>query len=349
MEHLPTTAAKTPVTAAAADWLSGARLPGAAARDEAKLAELEALAVQYAAMAREREQQLEMAKQQLSAMQADRELEPIEGAQAQIFRLKHLEADVAAKKILSLFGARTMRVAADARSNSLVVFAKPDQMEQINPLLQALDAQGEEDVADVAPKAAAKSGDMRSVLLRVFWLADGLPEGEGEPPANYLPGPVLEAMDRLGLDGPRLVAQTVNSLASLPAERVSFATNVPALLFKQPAQLSCSGEMDPVTGDRTRLRVQINVTGHVVCDLSGSLVTPLGHYMVLGTANSILGDRPPTGPMGMGPMEGAKAMAGAASLVAAKWEWRWPARKWRRPPNKRSRSTTRRGSPSSCK
>jgi hypothetical protein len=238
-------------------------------------------------------------------MEADRALEPIEGAQTRVFKLAYTPTDDAAKKILSLFGPRTLRVSTDDRSNSLIVFGKADQMEQVSQLLQAVDVPSENPGAGADPTARTSNGDdMRSVLLRVFWLADGLPEGEGEPPANYLPVPVLEAMDRLGLDGPRLVAQTVNSLASHPAERVSFATNVPALLFKQPAQLSCSGDMDPVTGDRTRLRVQINVTGHVVCDLSGSLVTPLGHYMVLGTANSIIGGSRPTMPLGRDWMPG---------------------------------------------
>ena len=46
----------------------------------------------------------------------------------------------------------------------------------------------------------------------------------------------------------------------------------------------------------------MNVVGRVGCDLSGSLITPLGHYMVLGTANSIAGQ--PTASMGMGEMPG---------------------------------------------
>jgi len=313
LEYIASEAAQKPATTVPATsttpaddrgWLDF-RLSEAAERDEAKIAELAARVAQYSALAEQRDKQLQVVSGQLKAMEADRDLEPIEGAETQIFRLAHMSADDASKKILSLFGARTLRVSTDDRSNAIVVFGRPDQMEQVRQLIQALDAPTEDYDVTVDPNAAgAKNGETRSVLLRVFWLADGLPEGEGQPPANYLPDAVLEAMHRLGLNGPQLVAQTVNSLASTTGSTTSFATHAPAILFKHPAQLSCSGEMDPVTGDRTRLQVQINITGHVGCDLSGSLVTPLGHYMVLGTANSIAGGQPMAS-MGMEGMPGA--------------------------------------------
>jgi hypothetical protein len=130
-------------------------------------------------------------------------------------------------------------------------------------------------------------------MLRTFWLADGLPQGEGEDPAKFLPKSVLAAMDQLGLIEPRLVCQTVNSLSrdANPERIVEFNTNVPALVFDQPAQMSCSGKVLPVRDGRAELEVSIQVSGPMInANLGGSLATPLGHYMVLGTANSVSGD-----------------------------------------------------------
>jgi hypothetical protein len=296
LELLSGLAEKRPATSAALDFLLQA---GGEERDAAKVQELKARLDQYAAELKKRERQLATIMQQMQAGQAG----PIEGGQLQKFNLAHVPAADAADKMLALFGAQTIRASIDDRTNSLIIYGKADALKQIGELLTQIDSPG--DSADVDAAASAVRGDdVRSVLLRVFWLADGLPEGEGEPPLGYLPVPVLEATERLGLDNPQLVAQTVNSLASTRGSSASFATNAPAILFKQPAQLSCSGEMEPISGDRTRLRLQVNVVGHVGCHLSGSLVTPLGHYMVLGTANSIAGGQP-TGAMGMEGMPGA--------------------------------------------
>jgi type II secretory pathway component GspD/PulD (secretin) len=267
-------------------------------RDAAKVEDLKARLDQYAAELQKRERQLAMAMQQMQAVQAG----PIEGGQLQKFNLAHASAADAAEKILALFGAQTIRVSIDDRTNSLIIYGDANAIGQIRELLAQIDAPGES--SEVDPAARGPKGDeARSVLLRMFWLADGLPEGEGSEPAKFLPVPVIGALEKLGLSNPRLVAQTVNSLASVKGSSSNFTSNAPAILFKQPAQLSCSGEMEPVVGDRTRLRLQMNVVGRVGCDLSGSLVTPLGHYMVLGTANSIAGGQQ-TASMGMEGMPG---------------------------------------------
>jgi hypothetical protein len=140
----------------------------------------------------------------------------------------------------------------------------------------------------VPPPAATP----RSLLLCIFWLADGLPADELQNPDDFLPHSVLDAVARLGLSNPRLVTQTVNSLAVGDEEAVEYSIAVPAILFKQPTNLSCAGHMRSMM-DQTRigLDMQINVMGPTInCQLSGSLSTPLEHYMVLGTANSVTVD-----------------------------------------------------------
>jgi len=217
--------------------------------------------------------------------------QPIEGAVAQIFPLRHAKAAEAAGTLESLFGAQ-VRVAVDERSNNLVVSGKEKSLEAVRTLLEGLDQPG---VAANEGGAVDASPD-RTVLLRIFWLADGLPGNEGQDPNDFLPSAVIDAMARLGLNGPRLVTQTVNSLAVRDGVEVRFATQVPAVLLGQHATLHCTGGMSPMDGDRTGVDVDIAVSGPAInCELKGSLATPLGHYMVLGTANSVIAE-----PMMMG-------------------------------------------------
>jgi hypothetical protein len=79
-----------------------------------------------------------------------------------------------------------------------------------------------------------------------------------------------------------------------------------------------TGRMRPVIQDRAGLDVQINVSGPSInCQLSGSLATPLGHYMVLGTANSVIADPTTMADMGMG-MGGEMGMAPGAGMYAGR-------------------------------
>jgi hypothetical protein len=144
-------------------------------------------------------------------------------------------------------------------------------------------------------------------LLRVFWLADNLPKGVGQTPTDFLPDSVIVAAKKLGLEAPRLVTQTVNSIALGREDAVDFSANVPAVLFDQPVGLNCQGRIKLVSDDRVRLEMGVHVGGPAInCELNGSLATPLGHYMVLGTANSVMAE----GGFGMGAMGGAPGMMG---------------------------------------
>jgi hypothetical protein len=273
------------------------RLRKAMAEEESQLVdgqrtrELERL---QAALA-ERDQHLEAMNTRLSEMERERETPPPENAEIKVFALKFVQAGQAAETIDSVFRGGNVRVATDNQANSLVVAGKAETLAVIEALLMKLDAQAHEAAESTTPAAADPDAEApRSLLLRVYWLADGLPEGEGEPLANYLPIPVIEAMDGLGLDKPRIVGQIVNSLSrdANPGREAPFNTHVPAVIFKQPVQLTCSGKVWPIRNNTAELDVQISVAGNMVnTDLSGSLATPLGHFMVLGTANSVSAER----------------------------------------------------------
>jgi type II/III secretion system protein len=257
----------------------------------------------------ERKGQLATAAQQL-AEQNRPPLPPLENGTVKIYRFAYINARDAAKTVESLFGSQSLRVSVDERSNLLVVYGKPDVITALDALLTRLDEQASPNGYEKSTKGTASP---RSLMLRVFWLADGVPDTVGQNPIEFLPNSVLAATQKLGLVSPRLVTQTVNSLATGKDDAVDFSTSVPALLSGQPVGMNCEGKLKLVADDRVRVEMGVRVDdgGTMMCDLKGSMATPLGHYMVLGTANSMLAEGGPMGggvaggpgmePAGMGP------------------------------------------------
>ena len=158
----------------------------------------------------------------------------------------------------------------------------------VDGLIDRLDKQAAP--ASAAEKTSPNAATVpRSLLVRIFWLADRLPESEGGQYAgDYLPQSVLDATKKLGLDMPTLVTQTVNSLAVGSDDVTSFSANAPALLYGQPSMLGCGSRLKLVGGDSVRMELNVHVSGSANGDLNGSLVTPLNHFIVLGTANSLI-------------------------------------------------------------
>jgi hypothetical protein len=269
------------------------------ARYETKLAELLASAAAMAGREKSLQSEIEseraMIKQLIERIDRERksptrELPPLKNAEVKIFQLVNSAPLDMANIIDSIFSPAQLRLSIDERTKSLVVMGDKESLEIVEALLLKMDQPADGAADQQRQHAADKSAD-RSLLLRVFWLADDLPDDERQDPTTYLPKSVLKALHQLGLKAPRLVTQTVNSLAVGDAAEVEFATQVPAVLFGQHATLQCAGSMRPMNGDRTGLNIDIHVSGPAIhCDLKGSLATPLGHYMVLGTANSVIAD-----------------------------------------------------------
>lgn len=223
-----------------------------------------------------------------------RELPPLKDAEVRVFQLKNTKAAAAAQKVELLFGSQPLRIAVDEASNGLIVFGKAEAIPQVEQLIIKLDelaATGTAEYVDVLVDrnvVTEPTAARRTLLLRVFWLANGV---EGLDGADaYLPPDVIKSLGKLGLADPRLVTQTVNSLSvEEGGSSMEFSTNVPAILFEQPVTLTCAGTMGATTDNRADVYMQLTVGGiGVNCDLKGSLATPLGHFMVLGTANSVI-------------------------------------------------------------
>jgi hypothetical protein len=253
----------------------------------------------------EREKQTAMLAKQL-AEQRRPPLPPLENGTMKVYRLTFAPARDAAATVESLIGSQTLRIAVDERSNSLIAYSKPESVPALDTLLMRLDEQAAEGAKGENSKQSSAAAP-RSLLLRVFWLADNLPPQVGQDPVEFLPQSVVQATSKLGLVTPRLLTQTVNSLAIGREDAVDFSTYVPALLFDQPVSLTCEGKLKLVSDDRVQSEMVVHVEGPALnCNLRGSLATPLGHYMVLGTANSVLAE----GAAGNAPFGAAPGMMG---------------------------------------
>jgi hypothetical protein len=236
----------------------------------------------------ERERQLAaVAKEMEEQQRRHPPLPPLENGTVKVYTLQNLPARDVSRTIEQLFGS-ALRIAVDERTNSLIAFGKEDSLKALDPLLArfgemapAKDVEKTKQGATMAP---------RSLLLRVFWLADDI--RDGKPAGDFLPEDVLRAAIKLGLEKPRLVTQTVNSLAVGRDESVDFSTNVPAVLAGEPNGLSCEGRLKMIGEDRVRLEMGVHAGSPAtnISDLKGSLTIPLGHYMVLGTANSLIAE-----------------------------------------------------------
>jgi type II secretory pathway component GspD/PulD (secretin) len=304
-----------------------AQLSEAKIRFQAKLADLQASAAAMATREKTLQSEIEsersMIKQLIERIDRERgsrkELPPLTNAAVKVYSLAHAAPQELAQVIDSIFSPAQLRLSIDDRTKSLVVMGDKESLEIVEALLMKMDqpADGAADGRTASP-AAANHLQARSLLLRVFWLADGLAEGEGQNPAVYLPQSVLEALKRLGLQSPQLVTQTVNSLAARDGAEVGFATQVPAVLLGQHATLNCTGSMSPMDDDHVGVDVDIRVSGPAInCELKGSLATPQGHYMVLGTANSVIAE-----PMAMG---GGAMMGGGGFVGEGGFEMADPA------------------------
>jgi hypothetical protein len=247
-----------------------------------------------------------------------RELPPLQDAEVRVFQLKNTKAAAAAEKVELLFGSQPLRIAVDDASNGLIVFGKAEAIPQVEQLIIKLDelaATGTAEFVDVMVErdvVTERSAARRTLLLRVFWLADGVQDLDSAD--AYLPASVINSLAKLGLGDPRLVTQTVNSLSvEEGGGPIEFSTNVPAILFEQPVTLTSGGSMSATTDNRAEVDMHLAVDGMGVnCNLKGSLATPLGHFMVLGTANSVIPEYDTTGGGGAGPVGGEMGMAPGA-------------------------------------
>jgi hypothetical protein len=194
--------------------------------------------------------------------------------QLQVFQLQSIEPDEALEEALRLVikGKRGANFALDNRRKVLVVSADEVTLKTIETLLAQL-------------KGEWGTGPGADVQVRVIWLISG-PGRPDEPAAPDDLKEVLPALAKLGIDRPRLAAQTLVNVNP----NANFTARGTARL-----ETPCSFDVEGLYSDKKDspvLEISIVARGmqdrgpvvkqENICNLRTKISAPLGHLVVLG-------------------------------------------------------------------
>jgi hypothetical protein len=147
---------------------------------------------------------------------------------------------------------------------------------------------------DQAESEAKKTQPGETLQLRIVWLLDGLPDGQGNAVDDFVSADVRLALEKLGFVDPRVVAQQVNTLTvgSNRDDGGQFQFEVPVLIDNGSWQFRGDGRVSSMADDRFEVRFELNVSQSRdrESQLGGSIYTPLGHYTVMGTTTFVRTD-----------------------------------------------------------
>ena len=202
-----------------------------------------------------------------------------------IFRLKYLPVELRGKEALSILSGMG-NIAIDSRTNSLIVQATPEKLDQIASYLTQID-QPAEQAARPEPKRAGAKG------LRVVWLLQGQEGIRRDPPADLKD--VTAELGKLGVDGLGLVAQV---FIRTNADGKFTLSSRPQLDEKSPVRLEVSGMIQSRDVEAPDVELQLQATrlgqeqDKTLCNFSSIITTPPGHPVVLcvspiGTQTSV--------------------------------------------------------------
>jgi hypothetical protein len=241
-------------------------------------------------------QELEAARANLSQQMSSRQMmEMLHGRQEavprvnqgtfKVFALRYSKAREAAGVLSEVLSGQPMRLAVDDRTNSLVLFADEDTSKVAEALMQKLD----QSIGDSKTQQPGKT-----LQLRIVWLVDGLPDGQGNAVDDFVSSDVRLALEKLGFVDPKVVAQQVNTLTVGSNRNAGgqFQFEVPVLIDNGSWQFRGDGRVSSMADDRFEVRFELNVaqSRDRQSQLGGSIYTPLGHYTVMGTTTFVRTD-----------------------------------------------------------
>ena len=225
-------------------------------------------------------QALKHAHQELE--QRRRETFPsMENTETRVFQLRHVDGSGMGHTLREILG-DSIRIA-QAGDRILVMSGPQVAIEKAVQLLTEMDRSDA-----VAP---GKSGLPDSLMVRIFWLSDGETYAGAEPAGQFLPDAVIGALGRVGIEDPFIVLQS-NTAVALDEVDTQFEVNdLPAIVFNERLMFNAKGAIRAAGEDRLNLWMgafTVRRTGGSSYDenhVQGSLLAPLGHFAVLGTAN----------------------------------------------------------------
>jgi hypothetical protein len=199
-----------------------------------------------------------------------------------VFRLQHVRPGEAGQVLHNIVGGGP-RIAIDERINALVMAGDDKQLSVAEKLLENLDQ----------PGPSQKRASAETLQLRIVWLLDGINGADSGSPA--VSPQVVEALGELGLREPRVMCQQLTTLTVRPDERRSgtFRFQVPVLVNDDVWQFEGQGTVASTDKDKYALDIGLTVQQRgeqgqrSSSELSGSIITPLAHYTVVGTTTFV--------------------------------------------------------------
>jgi hypothetical protein len=199
------------------------------------------------------------------------------------FPLKYVRPQEIAQALHDITGGGE-RIAVDERNNTLLIAGSPKQMDVAKQIVQTLDQPGK-----------SQQGKTPEVLqLRIVWLSEGMTDRNMEPPKASVVSPqVADALRELGMEQPQVVCQELTSLTISPADlHGKYRFRVPTQIEDSTWEFQGEGTITPTADDRYDMDFNLSLSEPVSknplsSQLSGSILTPLGHYTVMGTTTFV--------------------------------------------------------------
>ncbi len=217
-----------------------------------------------------------------------------EEPEVKVFQLKYATVPAVAQNLQILLGEEGYRLAIEENSNALIVSAPPATSQRIEALIRAIDiAPATRDGSDSADRSTLGP---KSLMVRIFWLSQGAADEDSPPAADYLPGPVIDALTHVGLTEAYVVSQSNSTVAFDGDSKSQFRVgDYPVRVDGQLQTLNAQGEITAVDENIMRLRIETYTTREITVDdelefvqeneVHGAIVAPIGHFSVVGTTN----------------------------------------------------------------
>ena len=191
-----------------------------------------------------------------------------------VIQLTNCTAHSLATTLGELLG--NVKIAVDSRLNAVILSGLEKDLEVAEAIAMRLDSQN-------TVRIALQPENSLERTVRVLWLVAGpseMTERLAAPPKDL--EVVIQELAKLGIEKPRLAAQTLVNTSSGGKLEIDSA-----LELEFANRLSISGKLQDLGGNPS-LQVQIGAqkdgarSSTKLCNLATQITTPLGHFVVLG-------------------------------------------------------------------
>ncbi|MCA9101284.1 MAG: hypothetical protein KDA63_09050 [Planctomycetales bacterium] len=207
---------------------------------------------------------------------------PPEPELLRIFQLQYARVESVSNLLSSILQPTDIRVGVDQVGNRLVVKGTAGKLDEVTALLEKLDT------ASVQQATPDERREANTVRVRAIWLIAGGETGAMSEPSDDLQ-PVVDELSALGLNGVRLVGQSIVSTVARGNFSLDGAPVIRAGDTYRSAQLQVAGSLMPPaeTSESQLFEVQLKATLTApeveMANLRTQLMVPNGHFVVLGT------------------------------------------------------------------